>query len=153
MKNLMLFLIVVLSTLTLDAQKVIENTYDLPSTKKVSLNLKFGKKITVNTWNKNQLGLKTTIKTSDPKLEKMHRMKVEEGSEVLSILTDHGKDVVHNYKNKSIWCCDCDTEKLKKEGYKVVCFEISYEILLPASANLTLKTINGDIEIKGMKLT
>ena len=52
-----LFLLTITFTFAQQQTKIEENNYKLPSSKEVDLNLKFAQKITVNTWNKNELGV------------------------------------------------------------------------------------------------
>ncbi len=120
-----------------------DDNFKLPASKQVELNLKFASSIQVSTWNRNELGLKTIITASSEELRKIHQMEVSEGS-TLKIETDYDME---DRKNKKYNCWSCNEDRDKD----CQCLEVSYEIMLPANAALSLETISGDIEIKDFK--
>lgn len=125
--------------------KTIENTYRLPSNKRVEMNLKFASHIQVGVWNRQEVGLKTILMRSDASLDSIHQVTVLEQGDRLSIKTDY----VFDKKNgEQYHCWNCDGNPTDKN---CICFRVSYEVLLPADANLELETISGDIEIRGLR--
>lgn len=124
-------------------ERIIENTYDLPAGKKVILDFKFAKMVTVKTWDRNALGLKTILRRSDESMDDIHRMTVRENDNSLRINTTYDMD-------ENRWgeyrCWDCDEGRSEA----CICFSVSYEVLLPADADLELETISGDFEIRGL---
>jgi len=125
-------------------ERIIENTYDLPASKKVILDFKFAKMVTVKTWDRNALGLKTILRRSDESMDDIHQMTVRESGSSLRINTtyDTDEDRWGEYR-----CWDCDEGRSEA----CMCFSVSYEILLPADADLELETISGDFEIRGLE--
>lgn len=126
--------------------KVLEDSYSLPAGKAVDLNLKFAREIKVNTWNRNELGIKTILTLSDASLQKYYTSEVREGSDALHIETGYAFDEKMK-NNKNFECWNCNDED-GRPG--CICLEVSYELMLPADARLTLETISGDIEIRGL---
>lgn len=120
-----------------------EHTFKLPTSKEVDLNLKFASDIKVTTWNRNEVGIKTKITASSDELRKVHQMEVTEGS-TLKIETGYDME---DRKDKKYHCWNCDEDG----GEDCQCLEVSYEVMLPNNAALTLETISGNIDIKGFK--
>jgi hypothetical protein len=125
--------------------RTIENTYELPAGKRVDLNLKFAEMVMVGTWEGAGINLKTIIKRSDPDMDEIHQMTVQRTGDALRIETDYKMD-------ESVWqdyrCWSCDESSAEKN---CICFSVSYEIQLPADADLRLETISGDLEINGLR--
>lgn len=117
-----------------------EATFPVPASKKIEANLKFARKIDIKTWNRQEIGLKKTILYSEEELLKIDQQSTQEKSGVLVIETDYkmDKDKTDNYR-----CWSCDNENYN--GKPCVCFQISYELMLPAGMSLELETISGDI--------
>ena len=120
--------------------KATDQSFKLPSSKQVALNLKFASTIKVTSWSKNELGLKTIITASSDDLRKLHEVEVKEGN-VLQIETDYAVEGMKKY-DQQCWGCN------EESGENCTCLEVSYEIQLPSSAELKLETISGDIEIR-----
>lgn len=133
-----------IGSLNAQIEKIQDDNFKLPANKKVKLNLKFARNIKVNTWSKKELGLKTYLKMSEAEFEKIHIKEVLEQDDRLVINTDYENMRSHGKYN--CWSCDND----EYNGKECVCFETRYEILLPSDANLSLETISGNIEIKGL---
>lgn len=124
-------------------ERAIDNTYDLTANKKVILDFKFAKMVTVNSWDRNALGLKTILRRSDESMDEIHQMTVRESDNSLRIKTtyDVEEDRWGEYR-----CWDCDEGRSEA----CMCFSVRYEVLLPADAALELETISGDLEIRGL---
>ncbi|MBK7872741.1 MAG: hypothetical protein IPJ74_19725 [Saprospiraceae bacterium] len=143
MKSFIFTYIFVITTATLFAQinKNSENTWKLPSSKKVTMDLPFARNIVVKTWDRQEVLLKTAIKADNEEVANIHQMNVTEGADALYIKTDYKKQSGRKYNN----FCSCDSDRSK---WNCVCIEINHEIFLPKNAILSMETINGDIEIK-----
>ncbi|MCB0632284.1 MAG: DUF4097 family beta strand repeat-containing protein [Saprospiraceae bacterium] len=120
--------------------KVDEATFKVPSSKKIEANLKFAKDIVISSWNRSEIGLKKTITYSDEALLTIDQQKAEEKAGVLVIETDYD---MKDRKNDRYNCWSCDDENWN--GKECICFQISYELMLPAGMDLSLETISGDI--------
>ncbi|MEN0004568.1 MAG: hypothetical protein AAF798_10500 [Bacteroidota bacterium] len=122
-------------------------TYAIPTSKKVTFNLKFAKLIQVKQSTGNTIELKTTIRYSHPELKAIHNIEVNKALGELEVTADHNLD---NWpKKKKYNCWNCDKQRLASG--ECFCLEMDYELLIPEGIDLTVTTINGDIETKSMK--
>lgn len=119
-----------------------EATFPIPSGKKIEANLKFARHIDIKSWNRQEIGLKKTIKYSKEELLQIDQQKAEEKNGVLVIETDYQK-TEGIWKKYQCWNCDSDSGSDRE----CICFQISYELMLPAGMNLEVETISGDIKI------
>lgn len=145
--------VAILSGCTGNAQTPATNTWPMPAGKKAVLKLPYARNITVKAWTKAELQFNTTIQTTKEETKKIHTVDIQDDNAQLSITTDFRKDI--NWKNVSCcWCDQCDT--LLQPGVvlsgkeQCLCFRVDYEIMLPSGAAISLETISGDIEIKGL---
>jgi hypothetical protein len=119
-----------------------EATFPIPANKKIEANLKFARQIDIKSWNRQEIGLKKTIKYSQEELLEIDQQEASEKSGVLVIETDYKmKDRGEN----KYQCWSCDNESWNDK--ECICFQISYELLLPAGMSLDLETISGDITL------
>lgn len=142
MKHLILSFILLLSFSAISQAQMTKKedaTFPIPSGKKIEANLKFARKIDIKSWNRQEIGLKKTILYSDEKLLEIDHQKAEESSGTLLIETDYKMD--KNNNNYRCWSCDND----HNGDRDCICFQISYELFLPAGMSLELETISGDI--------
>lgn len=148
MKNIICFLIMVLSFhfATAQIERTLDNAYKLPASKRVSLNLKFARDIKVSIGGGNEVQLKSYVKATDETIAKVHTIEVEEGSDQLRIETDYKFPDAEKRKRNNCWSCD----DKNWEGQSCMCLEVRYELIVPSGALVSLETISGDIEIKGL---
>ncbi|MFN7119662.1 MAG: DUF4097 family beta strand repeat-containing protein [Saprospiraceae bacterium] len=151
MKNLLLtFIVIFCAVLFSNAQEyyqtTLNNSYKLPASKKVSLNLKFAQDIKVTVGSGNEVQLKAYVKATNEEIAKVHTIEIEQGSEQLSIETDYKFPKDEERKRNQCWSCD----NKNWEGRECLCLEVRYEVVVPAGASVHLETISGDIEIKGL---
>ena len=122
-----------------------EQTFALPASQQVDLNLKFANEIKVISWGQNKVGIKTKITSNSDELRKLHTMEVLEGK-VLQIETGYDMESrKEKDREYSCWSCNEDREE------DCQCLEVSYEVMLPNNAELRLETISGNIEIRGFE--
>jgi DUF4097 and DUF4098 domain-containing protein YvlB len=143
MKNLTYVLaFLLLSVFQMQAQETInqEKTWAYSKNKSIKMNLKFGGSIIVKSWNKNEVKLKTILKTNDKENEKYHVMDVDDSNDELSIVTTYKFEKEKKYNQ---WDCGCNNN--------CFCLKVDYEVYVPADANLEVKTISGNIEVTGLK--
>lgn len=124
-------------------QQIIEQRFAITENKKIDLNLKFGTDININTWDKSEALFKAIILYSEPGVEKVHTIEIDEQSDYLSISTDYDFKA---HKPSSINCFGSDqyTHYHNKTKY---CIKVSYELTLPKDADVRIETICGNIEV------
>ncbi len=127
-------------------QTTLNNTYKLPASKKVSMNLKFAHDIKVTVGSGSEVQLKTFVKATNEEIAKYHIIEVEESSDRLRVDTDYKFPKDDDRKRNQCWSC----EENNWQGQPCMCLEVRYELVMPSSASLSLETISGDIEIKGL---
>ena len=145
MKRFYISLIFVFGIVTMGLAQMTKKqdvTFPLPANKKIEANLKFARNIKISAWDRQEIGMKKTIRYSDESLLDIDQQSAEEKSGVLVIETDYKKEET---KNNRYNCWSCDNESYN--GNDCICFQISYELMLPAGMDLELETISGDIQI------
>jgi len=127
-------------------QTTLNNSYKLPANKKVSMNLKFARDIKVTVGSGNEVQLKTYVKATNEEIAKYHIIEVQTAGDQLSIDTDYQFPKDDNRKRNQCWSCNNENWN----GRECLCLETRYEVVVPAGAAVSLETISGDIEIKGL---
>lgn len=110
------------------------------------MNLKFAQDIKVTVGSGNEVQLKTYVKATNEEIAKYHIIEVTEGSERLNIETTYEFPKDENRKRNQCWSCNNENWN----GRECLCLETRYEVVVPAGAAVSLETISGDIEIKGL---
>ena len=145
MKNFIIFFIanvIFTSSAWAQMEKTAENSWALPASKEVSMNLKFASDIQVTTHSSNTVKLKTYLKVSNEELFKVHTMTATEGSE-LRVNTDYDFEDRKDYEDQC-WNCNDDWDR------NCFCVQVRYELMVPANTELNLETISGDIKLSGL---
>ena len=157
MKKLLLFALFFVKACTLLlGQKIVEETYALPESNRVSMNLKFADSIRVTSWDRNEIQIKAVILINNGKLNEAFKMEVDKSSGELEIVTDFDKNLMKQGKIE-----DCggyvtktgDVYTTNKganwNNGNMVCSDIYFEIKIPNKADFRLETISGNIEVRG----
>ncbi|ALI99122.1 DUF4097 family beta strand repeat-containing protein [Rufibacter tibetensis] len=155
MKNLVLLALLLLGIGNLHAQKkTVEKTLDVPASNKVNLKLKFGNEVKVTAWDKKEAYVKVTYEINGGKLNEAFLLTFKEGLGQLNVTADLNEELMKTSTLPEGGCPDGATTSFgnytngkMKNG---ACVQIDYEVFLPRDANLTLETINGDIELRGL---
>lgn len=126
--------------------------YAMPANKKAVLNLPFGGMITVKTSDQPTLQFRTLITTEKEEYRSLHEVEVQDSKDKLYIETGYGK----NLEKRGINCFSCDSTGTKNMWMgnmngksRCICFEVNYEITVPAGTDLSIETISSNIEIRG----
>lgn len=147
MKKALYIVVGLLFSLNLLAQEqqVIEKRLALPQGKRLDLDLKFGSDINISTWNKPEVKFNAIISYDEPGIEKTHLLDIQDTGSRLNIVTDYDFD-----KRKAMeWECNqTNRDTYNEERY---CIKVRYELVLPQNALVDLKTISGNIEVKGFE--
>lgn len=131
------------------AQKVIEKTFPVNKDGKVQLNLKFGNTIQVKTWDKNEVSFKATIEINSGKLNDALVLTFDTNPQEIRALAEYDKELIKTGKRE-----DCPDDKYSSWNHygngtnSYICSTITYEIIVPHNATLTIESINADIELK-----
>ncbi|KAA3440567.1 DUF4097 family beta strand repeat-containing protein [Rufibacter hautae] len=157
MKKLLLVALLLWGIGNLHAQKkTVEKTLALPTTKKVNLNLKFGNNVKVTAWDKKEAYVKVTYEINGGKLNQAMLLTFDLGKDQLNVTADLDEKLLKNSKIEGGCPEGATTTYGNYSNGKLesgVCALIDYEIFLPRDANLTLETINGDLELRGLRGT
>ncbi|MBC5993953.1 DUF4097 family beta strand repeat-containing protein [Pontibacter cellulosilyticus] len=151
MKRLTLLLICWLLLLGMvQAQpKTVEKTLKVPANKRVDLQLKFGDNIKITAWDKKEASVKVTYEVNGGKLNDALLLNFDEDQESARVKVDFDKELMKNGKAED--CPDSKGYSTYSDGSRsYTCSTINYEIFVPRDADLTVETINGDIEIRGV---
>lgn len=136
-----------LGTALAQQQKVEEQSYDWSANKSADIDLKFASNIKVTSWDKNELVLKTIITYGEEKLLGLHQMKVTDIGNTLTISSDYSESFS---KKNGYNCWSCDEQENKRQD-KCQCFRLAFELMLPKGADVSLKTIAGNLELADLK--
>ncbi|WP_210489662.1 hypothetical protein [Rufibacter aurantiacus] len=157
MKNLLLVALLLWGIGNLHAQKkTVEKTMAMPASNKVHLNLKFGDEVKVTAWDKKEAYVKVTYEINGGQLNQAMLLTFTPGKDQLNVTADLDEKLMEN----STFAGDCPEGSSATFGNyskgvlkNKACTRIDYEIFLPRDANLTLETINGDLELRGLRGT
>ncbi|GAB4478636.1 MAG: hypothetical protein OHK0057_29770 [Thermoflexibacter sp.] len=161
MKKLILFSLLFIKACSLIlGQKIVNETYKLPESGRVNLNLKFADSIRVTSWDRDEIQIKVVILINNGKLNDAFTMKVDKEGGELEIITDFDKEMI---KQGNAADCEGYVQYINKDGksYTVnskgthwnsgnmICSEIYFEIKVPDKADLRIESISGNMEIQG----
>ncbi|QHL87909.1 hypothetical protein GU926_10895 [Nibribacter ruber] len=154
MKKLLLAALLLWGIGNLHAQKkTVEKTLTVPASQKVNLNLKFANDIKITAWDKKEAYIKVTYEINGGKGNEAMKITFTPSADQLSILTDLDHEYLKTQASTENDCPDGYSQTsgtyIKGKAARFTCTRIDYEIFLPRQANVTLETINGDIELRG----
>jgi hypothetical protein len=152
MKKIWTIALLWLVTTAVQAQsKTVERTLAMPASNKVDLQLKFGEDIKISAWDKKEVYIKVTYEINSGKLNDALLLNFESDHNSARVNVDLDKELSKNGQ-----AADCPDSKnsqynVSKNGARnFLCAKINYEVFLPANADLTVETINGNIELRGL---
>jgi hypothetical protein len=131
------------------AQKIIEKSFPVNSDGKVHLNLKFGNNIQVKAWDKNEVYFKASVDINSGKLNDALLFTFDANGQEIRALAEYDKELIKQGKRE-----DCPDNKHSSWNHygngsnSYICSTITYEIMVPRNVNLTLESINANIELK-----
>ncbi|RDV11041.1 hypothetical protein DXT99_25565 [Pontibacter diazotrophicus] len=137
-------------TTNLQAQsETVEKVLPVPANKKVDLKLTFGNDIKITAWDKDEASIKVTYEINNGKLNDALLLNFKADNESARAEVDLDKELLKNGKAED--CPENKSNIMQVNGeYSVTCTNINYEIFVPRDADLTVETINGDIELRGL---
>ena len=129
------------------AQKIIEKTLPYSKDQKIDLNLRFGDKIQVNAWDKNEVYIKAEVDINNGKLDDALLIKFNTTSSEIKVDVDFDKELIKQGRPED---CPDNNHTYSSNGKDryVICSEINYQVYVPKGADLKMETISADIELK-----
>ncbi len=134
-------------------RKTVEKTLAVPASNNVNLKLTFGNDVKVTAWDKKEAYVKVTYEINGGKLNEAFQLTFDASQDQLNVTAGLNEELI---KNSSPTAGDCPegysrnfVNYTKGKASNGACVQINYEIFLPRHANLTLETINGNIELRG----
>lgn len=129
-----------LSVLSLSAQKIIEKNINYGG-QFIDLDVKFASDIEVKTWDKSTVYFKADITTEEGKYLDLYKLKVDEGSSTISIVSDAKAlfEAFHDEWNNS------NPDKKKRYYFNGTTYEFNYVLYVPKNARFKVSSINGNL--------
>jgi hypothetical protein len=134
MKKILLMIPLCLIGGIIQAQTIIEKQFDFSRKESISLNIQIADSIKVIPWDKNEVSFRASVNVNDNKDNEHYKWTFDDSGKEVKI-TSKFDDYI-NKSSSSRNCCCMDT--------RIYC-----EIHIPASARLSVETINGDGESQG----
>ncbi|QCR23839.1 hypothetical protein [Pontibacter sp. SGAir0037] len=139
------------TTSLLGQSKTVEKTLAVPASNKVDLQLKFANNIKITAWDKKEASVKITYEINSGKLNDALKLEFAADNNSARVNVDLDGDLLKTGKAE-------DCPEGKSYGYSTdekgqrsyTCSTINYEVFVPRNADLTVETINGDIELRGV---
>ncbi len=146
MKRIYLLLMLLLPALGLQAQKIIEERWQLPADKALNLKLDHAEDIELKGWDKPEVQIKAVVEINGGRYNDALSLKTSETGGSLSISSELDKSQIGETstadcdENQSSWQLDDDNKKRL-----ILCLNIRYEVWVPRKATVKLETISGNV--------
>jgi len=149
MKKTILLIIILISFVSINAQRIVEKTIKVKKGQDIELDFQFADDIIIKTWNKNEIYVKVSVNIND---------NIDNEDFILNVFDEKSeieiKSEIKNLGNKSE-----NTITLRKDEetgeyhYKGNCtqMDLFFEVFLPQGTNLEVKTISGNIEVTDLE--
>ncbi|MBC8111292.1 MAG: hypothetical protein H7Y04_09565, partial [Verrucomicrobia bacterium] len=159
MKNLT-FILAVLLFLPAIAQKKIDKTIAFSSGKTIFLNLKYASDIKIKTWQKNEIAISVSVNINNNTDNEEFILESTATASEIQIKSDIpnlkkiAKEPIKGSTQKQLYDGDnygyWDKEnKVYINTGKQILADIDYEIFVPATADVRIKTIGGNVKMEG----
>jgi len=149
MKKTILLIIILISFVSINAQRIVEKTIKVKKGQDIELDFQFADDIIIKTWNKNEIYVKVSVNIND---------NIDNEDFILNVFDEKSeieiKSEIKNLGNKSE-----NTITLRKDEetgeyhYKGNCtqMDLFFEVFIPQGTNLEVKTISGNIEVTDLE--
>jgi len=149
MKKTIFLIIILISFVSINAQRIVEKTIKVKKGQDIELDFQFADDIIIKTWNKNEIYVKVSVNIND---------NIDNEDFILNIFDEKSeieiKSEIKNLGNKSE-----NTITLRKDEetgeyhYKGNCtqMDLFFEVFIPQGTNLEVKTISGNIEVTDLE--
>jgi hypothetical protein len=118
-----------------NAQKIVEKHFDFAQKNFVSLNIQIADSIRIITWNKNEVFVKASIDINDNKDNDLYNMDFDDSGSTIAV---KAKFSDHTRPHNDSCNCNCNYRS------KIYC-----DVYIPANAEFSVETIDGNITITG----
>ncbi|RDY60042.1 hypothetical protein [Flagellimonas nanhaiensis] len=140
MKNLIALLFLGLISLSINAQRIIEKSFDL-NNRSVDLDVKFASDIEVKTWDKSTVYFKAVIKIKEEKYKDLYKLDIDETNNSITI-SSNTKALFKAYHD--YW--DALVSNGEKRHYHTRdMYTFNYVLYVPKNATFKVSSINGDL--------
>lgn len=141
MKNSILIILIGFISLSTNAQKIIEKTFDYKN-QYINLDVKFASNIEVKTWDKSQVYFKAHIYTEDAQFQDFYKLNIKEETTKISIISE-AEAVFKAYRKD---CLQKNPDK-KRNCYNTGDLtEFNYVLYVPKNTEFKISSINGDLK-------
>lgn len=131
MKNIFVFAAICCIMPEIQAQKVVEERLNFDNKKKLVLDLQITDSIYIQTWKKNEVYVYASVNINDNQDNEIYKTSFNEAGDQIEVKAKFEEGYFKNSKN------NCVTS------------EIEWKIMVPENAEISVKTINGNIIISG----
>ena len=131
MKQFIACTLIILFTSVIQAQREVEESYNVSEIQKISLNFKFASDIKVIQWDKKEVNIKASVLVENGKGNEAYNLKTEESSGEMYISSDFGD---YFKKRNNIMLNNSDQKT-----------EINYLVYVPVNSELKIKSITGNV--------
>ncbi len=132
--------------INVQAQKIVEKTVTLSSGQEVNLDFQFADQIIIKTWNKKEAYVKAIVSINDDEDNDKYDLKIKKSDGRITFREDI-EGLGDNHNSNTVY----ERGVIVRKKNRCIEMEIDYEVYLPASVELKVESISGDIEIIGLK--
>jgi len=145
MKTIFNFLLIAIGMLFgMTGERHVEETYPINNREIVELDFRFADDIKVKTWNKNQVQVKVRVNINDNEDNDAFVLKTEEYGNTLKIISEI--ENMNELAKKNYTVIEDEDGETTIRGCSVE-MDLFFEVMIPASAQLKIETISGDIYV------
>lgn len=133
------------------AQRVVEKTFPADPAERVTLNLKFGDRITVRAWDNNEVSFRAEIEINGGALDDALLLEFADDASGIAVSADYDGERIKEGRREDCPSRHSTISWSSGEGGYAVCATITYTVFVPRRSDLTVDTISGDIEMEGLE--
>jgi len=146
MERIIIFLLLVGTGFAVPAQKTLNKTYPLKANQSLNLDLKYATNIKITAWDKSEVQLKVTVSLHNNETNDAWELTSSQENNQLKISTEIDKAFMKKYWNSH----SKDDNGNWHSDRNHITSDITYEIFVPKSVELSITTYSGDIDLLGL---
>lgn len=151
MKKLLILLVLTGIAFATQAQKVLEDRWQLPAGKAVKLKLDHAEDIQLKGWDKPEVLVKAFVTINGGRYNDALSLKASEAGSLLSISSVLDENQIGETSTAN---CQGNQSNWQIKGGKVkrlICMEVRYEVWVPRQVSLNLNTISGNVTASNLQ--